>query len=46
MWNLKYDTDDHICMKQKQNRWVVAKGEVVGERRTGSFGLADANDYI
>ena len=31
---------------ETENRWVVAKGEGVGEERTGSLGLADVNDYI
>ena len=43
-------TQMNISKKQKQthreNRLVVAKGEGVGEGRTGSLGLADANYYI
>ena len=50
MWNLKYDTDEHIYETETDthtdNRLVVAKGEGMGEGRIGSLGLADANYYI
>ena len=29
-----------------ENRFVLAKGQGVGERRTGSLGSADADYYI
>ena len=46
MWNLKYDTSEHIYKTKTdsdtENRLVVAKWE----GRIGSLGLADANYYI
>ena len=49
MWNLKYDTNELIYETetdlQTENRLVVAKGEWVGERRTGISELADVNYY-
>ena len=39
----------NLSTKQKtdtEHRLVVAKEERVGERRTGSLGLADVNYYI
>ena len=50
MWNLKYDTDEHIYEIGKIHRYreqtVLAKGEEGREGRIGSLGLADANYYI
>ena len=49
MWNLKYDTDQHIYETKTdtdiENRVVVDKGEG-GEGRNGSLGIAHANYYI
>ena len=41
----------NLSMKQKQNRgqridWWSSRGTGVGEGRSGSLGLADANWYI
>ena len=48
MWNLKYNTNEHIYETDSQTyrtdllpRWVGA-----GEGKIGSLGLADANYYI
>ena len=49
MWNVKYkDTNELICETRAdiENRFVVAKGEGVGEGRIGSLGLAETNYYI
>ena len=49
MWNLKYDTSQHVYKKKNKNRLtdienrLVAKGEGVEEGRIGSLGLADVN---
>ena len=49
MWNLKY-IDEHIYETKTiiaiENRLVASKGEGMGEGRTGSSGLSDANYYI
>ena len=50
-WNLKYDTNEHICetetrLTETENTFVVAKGEGAGEGWIGNLGLADANYYI
>ena len=49
MWNLKYNTNEHICepniLTDIENRLVVAK-EGWGEGWSGSLGLIDANSYI
>ena len=48
MWNLKYNTNEHIYEtdSQTENRVVVAKGEKVWERDVSEvWGLADANYY-
>ena len=50
MWNLKYDTSELIYKTETdlhtQSRLAVAKKEGLGEERTGSVGLADANSYM
>ena len=50
MWNLKYDTNEHIYERNRltdmENRLVVAKWEEVGKGRTGSLGLTVANECI
>ena len=48
MWNLKYDTSEHIYEAETdtENRLVVAKGKWVGEEWGESLGLADANECI
>ena len=49
MWNLTYDTNQHICEAKtdSQNKFVVAKGKGrVREGRIGWFGLTEANYYI
>ena len=38
MWNLKYDTNEHIHETDTENRFVVAKGE--GVEREG-LGVSD-----
>ena len=49
MWNLKYDTNELIYETETQtertNLWLP-RGSGLGEGRTGSLGLADANYYI
>ena len=51
MWNLKYGTSDCIYEAETdsdiENRLVVARGcGGLGDGRTGSLGLADANWFI
>ena len=50
MWNLKYDTNEHIYETETdsdiENTLVVAEREGVGEGRVGSLGSAEADDYI
>ena len=43
MWNLKYDTNEHVneTKTDSQNRLVADKGE----GRIGSLGLTDSNYY-
>ena len=47
MWNLTYDTNQHIYEtetdSQIENRPVVAKGEGVGKGRIRSLGSAEVN---
>ena len=51
MWNLKYDTNEHIyetetdSQIQSTDLWLP-RGRGVGEGWIGSLGLADANYYI
>ena len=51
MWNLKYDTNEHIyeteteSQTQRTDFWLP-RGRWVGEGWIGSLGLADANYYI
>ena len=47
MWNLKCGTNEPIyeTETQTENRSVVAKGEAVGEERSGKLGLADLSFY-
>ena len=51
MWNLKYDTNQHIheTDSQRTDLWFPKGrgvwGEGMGEGWTGSLGLADANHY-
>ena len=46
IWNLKYNTNEHIYKTNKltdiKNRLAVANKEA----RTGSLGLADVNNYV
>ena len=50
MWNLKYGTNQPIhnseTLMHTEIRSVVAKGEGVGEGRTGTVGLSDVNYFI
>ena len=48
MWNLKYDTNEHVYKTETdvENRFVATERQGVGEKRIGSLGLADANWYI
>ena len=52
MWNLKYNTNEHIYenrnrLTDMENRLVVAKlGRSMWEGRIGSLGLTDTNYYI
>ena len=49
MWNLKYNTHEHIyeterdSQTQRTHRPVADKGEKEGGGRTGSLGSANAN---
>ena len=51
MWNRKYDKNEPIyeietdSQTQRTDLWLPT-GREVGEGRTGSLGLADANYYI
>ena len=51
MWNLKYDTNDHIykietdAQTQKTDLCLL-RGRRVGEEYSVSLGVADANFYI
>ena len=51
MWNLKYDTNEPIYETETDSQtsrtdlWL-SRVKGVGEGRTGSLGLADANYYI
>ena len=48
MWNLKYDTNEHIneietdSQTRRTDLWLP-RGRGVGEGRSRSLGLADAN---
>ena len=50
MWNLKYGTNEHSYETETdsdiENRFVVSKGEGVGEGWTVRLGLVDASYYI
>ena len=51
MWSLKYGINEPIYKKRNrladiENRLVFAKRKRVGERKTRSLGLADANCYM
>ena len=51
MWNLKYDTNELIYETETDSQTQRTDLELprereVGERRTGSLGLADAGYYI
>ena len=51
VWNLKYGTNEPICLKRNrltdmENRLIVAKGEREGVGWKGSLGLGDATSYI
>ena len=39
MWNLKYDTNEHIYKTDVQNRLVVAKGKGAGGGLHWEFGI-------
>ena len=48
MWNLKYDTNEPIYETETESGtyridWWLPRGRGVGEDRSGSLGLADAN---
>ena len=51
MWNLKYDTNEHIYETETDSQirrtdlWLPRRGGV-GEERIGIWGLADVNLYI
>ena len=51
MWNLKCDTNEltykteRDSQTQRTDLWLPKGREGVGEGRTGSWGLADANYY-
>ena len=51
MWNLKYNTNELIyktetdSQTQRTDLWFP-RGSAVGEGRTASLGLVDANNYI
>ena len=42
MWNLKYDTNQHIYEidSQTENRLVIARREVVGLGKNWEFGIS------
>ena len=42
MWNLKYNTNEHICQTKtdSQNRLVVTKGEGSGGGKNWEFGIS------
>ena len=44
MWNLKYDTSQHIYIT-KTDLWLP-RGSGWGKRRSGRLGLAEANHHI
>ena len=50
MWNVKYDTNEHIYEtetdSQTEQTCGCQGGGAEGEGRIGSLGLADANWYI
>ena len=50
MWNVKYNTDEHIYETNRltdiENRLVVAAGEGEEVGWMGSLGLVDGNYYI
>ena len=46
MWNLKYNTNEHICEKQQTHRHREQTCVCVAEGKIGSLGLADANYYV
>ena len=51
IWNLKYDTNQHICETKQTHSYREQTcgcqgGGGVEEGRNGSLGLAEANDYI
>ena len=51
MWNLKYDTNEPIYETETESQtervdWWLPRGRGVGEARSGSLGLIDANWYI
>ena len=50
MWNLRYETDEHVYETEtepwRQTRWVVAKKEEVVEEMEWKLELADVRFYI
>ena len=50
VWNLKYDTTEHIYKTKTDSQTYRTDfslpREGLGEGRTGSWGLADGNYYI
>ena len=46
MWNLNYNTNQHIYEIKQTHRLMVAKGDGAGEGWTGNLGLAEANQHV
>jgi len=51
MWNLKYDTNQHIYEAKtdsqiKKTDLLLPRGMGVGKGRTGNLGLADVSYYV
>ena len=51
MWNLNYNTNNPIYETETESQtekvdWWLPRGRGVGEARSGSLGLIDANWYI
>ena len=46
MWNLNYNTNQHIYEIKQTHRLMVAKGDGAGEGWTGTLGLAEAHQHV